>query len=158
MWLHTGIAYPWLLEEPSRSPGPHRVGDAGGSRSRTPREPPNFTPSAGKSGSYRVGLFGRFLRYLVQQIKQFFSLLTMFWSSEPKNQPLHEHPMGRGRYWGLAWPSLVQAPAHKQEEGQGCVTGTARARGSGGSWNLKMALSGQTWQNQHHESCCNGAT
>lgn len=29
--------------------------------------------------------------------------------------------MGRGTYWGLVWLSLVQAPAHKQEEGQGRV-------------------------------------
>lgn len=71
----------------SRSPGPHRVGDAGGSRSRAAREPPHFIPTAGKPGSCRalvpLRLSRRFQGRPVQQVRPFILFLTRFWSSYP---------------------------------------------------------------------------
>ena len=55
LWLGVGLRLDTGIARPSAgasgSPGPPKVGNAGGSESRAAREPPHFTPTAGKSGS-----------------------------------------------------------------------------------------------------------
>lgn len=140
---------PQALGEASRSPGPHSMGNAGGSGSRAAREHPptpiSPPPPHPHWALIPLRLSKRFEAHSAtgQTIflipNQVLEQLTMKSAS-----PRATH--GQRKILGTC-PAVVyrlQPTSGRRYMGQ--LTGSTWARGAGGSCKLKMASAGQVWQ------------
>lgn len=138
-----------------RSPGPHRVGDAGGSGSRAAKEPPHFMlqPQQESLAAARViqevsevpGSTAQTMHLVPNQV------LKQLTAKSASPQASHGHRKTQGTCLAVVYGLL---PTHGRRD-TGQVIGTTRARGTGGSRKLETALAGQVWQTGTNQGCSN---